>query len=355
MLWNVAAPFFNHSTGTTSNWLDDFVPAGTHRFRKIPFAHAEQLNWHARLGRGTPLVGWRNYWQAGEEAVQNADGLITVFPQLALTAAIHCRMKGRRDLPIVAWCFNVGRFSGGAKRLLAQWALRDITCFVVHSSAEIKLISKYLDVEPDRVKFVPLQCAPIPKLANEENESPFVLSMGSANRDYATLIAAARMTKLPLTIVASPRSLRGLEIPENVSIRCNLAAAECRLLAQKARFSIVPLADSGAASGQVTVVEAQAMGRAVIATRSIGTSDYISNGDSGLLVHGGDCSALANAMERLWADHELRHRLEIGAAHFAQQKLSDEAAGAALGSILDAVLNSRRLAADPSLSAASPA
>lgn len=293
--------------------------------------------WHERRTRGTPLDSWMAYWRTGALSLDNADGVITVFPQLAVTTAINRSIKRCQNKPIVAWCFNLGQLGGAVKRLAARKALAGVERFVVHSSGEVQLISDYLDVPIERVLFVPLQRAPIDLVVSEDCKTPFAVAMGSANRDYATLFEAARYTRIPIVVVASARAVDGMDVPENVQVRSALSVDECHSLAQRARFSIVPLADSNTASGQVTVVEAQCMRRPVIATRSIGTVDYIADGKTGLLVTGGDSRQLAGAMAALWEDATYRGQLAAGAAEFANEKLSDEAAGRVLAEILDDV------------------
>ena len=337
MLWNITSPFFRSQGIAGSRWLDDAVAGGRHRFSKVPFAASAMMDWHRRSGRATPVRQWRDYWTTGGRALQGAGGVITVFPQLAVTTALH-RMLSPGRPPIVAWCFNLGRLPGGARRAAARLALGGVERFVVHSSAEIDLVSEYLGIDRGRVRFVPLQRSAIPLTEAEDEEAPFAVAMGSANRDYPTLIEAARMNGLPLTIVASPRSTQDLRLPPNVTIRSGISPEECHRLAQRARFSIVPLADVGAASGQVTVIEAQRMGRPVIATRSIGTSDYIADDRTGVLVEPADPGQLASAMQALWHDRSRRERIAAGGAAFAAERLSDEAAARALVAILDEFL-----------------
>lgn len=339
MLWNIAAPFF-HNPGGDSRWIDDFVPSDRFRFRKVPVPQQAAGSWHNRAGRGTPIAGWQGYWRHAAAGLRDADGLVTVFPQLAAMAGLQRRLS-RRDIPIIAWCFNVGAFPGGIKRAAARAALDRIDRFVVHSSFEVGLLARFLAIPEERVRFVPLQRAAIPAVAEERRDAPFIVAMGSANRDYPTLVAAARLTGLPVTIVASPRLIAGLDLPANVTARSGLSPEECRVLAQEARFSVVPLTNAREASGQVTVIEAMRMNRAVIATASTGTADYVEHDRTGLVVPAGDADALAAAMRRLWDDEAARMRLTVAASAFAQDHLSDEAAGIALGRIVQEVAGDR--------------
>lgn len=340
MLWTVAAPFFTGGD-EGDRWLDDLVDAPAHRFLKIPAAPSHGGDWHRRATRATPVGQWLRHWRQSARALDRGEGVVTVFPQLALTAAIQRRI-GRRDTPIVAWCFNVGRFPTGWKQRLASFLLRSIDMFVVHSRGEVALLRDRLMIDEARVCFVPLQRAAIPVLAEEQTEAPFALAMGSANRDYATLYEACRRTGLPLALVAARHALPAEQPPPNVTLHANLDPVACLRLAQQARLSIVPLADVAAASGQITMVEAMRMGRPLIVTDTIGSRDYVVDDATGLLVPPRDPAALAAAMQRLWDDAALRSRLSSGARRFAEDSLSDEAAAAALVRMLDAVATRRQ-------------
>lgn len=59
----------------------------------------------------------------------------------------------------------------------------------------------------------------------------------------------------------------------------------------------------------LSVLEAQASGVPVVATRSGGIPDFVSDGDNGLLVSPDDPASLARALERLLLDADLRRRL----------------------------------------------
>lgn len=334
MSWSIAAPFFRPSADPAAlGWIDDFAPPGAPAFRKVPMVSAAGSDWHGRATRGTPLGEWREFWTTAGKALAGAEGVVTVFPPLATMVGVRRRL-GRAQPPVIAWCFNIGRFPGGAKRAAARVALGGIERFVVHSSAEVGLVTDYLGLAPGTVRFVPLQRAPIATLAEEERAEPFVVAMGSANRDYGTLVEAARLNRLPTLIVAGPRAVAGLDLPANVTVRSGLTPEDCFALAQRARISVIPLADMAAASGQVTILEAMRMRRPLIATRTIGTTDYVRDGETGLLVEAGDPAALSAAMMRLWDDAPLRDRLAEAGHSFVAQQCSDEAAGAALVDII---------------------
>jgi len=66
------------------------------------------------------------------------------------------------------------------------------------------------------------------------------------------------------------------------------------------------------------LIEAQALGVPVIATRAGAVPEMMINGETGLLVEPGDKLELAKAMEILIRDEELRKRFSLNARKFAK-------------------------------------
>jgi phosphatidylinositol alpha 1,6-mannosyltransferase len=63
------------------------------------------------------------------------------------------------------------------------------------------------------------------------------------------------------------------------------------------------------------VLEAMALGRAVVATRTKGPEELVSHGSTGLLVPPGDDRALAQAITSLAGDPHLRRGMGAAARH----------------------------------------
>lgn len=318
--------------------MTPYVPGKRHQFRLIPRRDPlANLSWHNRSSRVTGYGEWFGYWNQSAEAWEAAQGgIITVFPQLAAIVGLRQRVA-RKRVPVVAWCFNVGACYPGVKQLLSRSALKDIDRFIVHSRREQVNCSQWLGLPLERFEFVPLQRAEIPVTYKEETTDPFILAMGSAHRDYPTLFEAVNKLGVRTVIVAGQHVLEGLTIPPQVEVRSGLTPQECYRLAQQARVNIVPLFNHETATGQVTIVEAMRMSRPVIATRCIGSEDYIKDGETGFLVEPSSVDDLVQAIDMLWNDHELRNRLGREAGRYAAENLSDEAVGAVLGRILDSV------------------
>lgn len=339
MHWIVTAPFIR---GPGDTWLDRFVPGGRHGFTTIRAPYA-----HDRSRRLTGSREWRDYlghaaaaWSA-RRAAGNPAGVITVFPQLALAVGLRQRLARQRT-PVLAWTFNVGRLPGGARRRVSQFAMAEVDRFVVHSRPEIAAYSDWLDLPPERFSYVPLQRPLKPIEILEDDSSPFLLAMGSARRDYRLFFEVVERLGLRTIVVAGPQAVAGLRVPANVEIRNGLDIAACHALAQQARINVVPIDNADTASGQVTMVDSMMLGRPTIATRSVGTEDYDDAGRTAVLVEPGDPEAMRRAIAELWDDPGRRTRMGVAARRFVADHLSDEAAGAALGSILDEIADARR-------------
>jgi len=74
----------------------------------------------------------------------------------------------------------------------------------------------------------------------------------------------------------------------------------------------------------ISLLEAMAAGRAIVATSVGGIPETIRSGESGLLVPSGDADALAAAIARLLVDEELRARLGKAAATDAEREYDIE-------------------------------
>jgi glycosyltransferase involved in cell wall biosynthesis len=133
----------------------------------------------------------------------------------------------------------------------------------------------------------------------------YVFACGRENRDYAALFAAASALDRPFRVSASGYWHAGGGLgaaPANVSVFQNrISFPDLRQTYEQARFVVAPLHAVPYAAGATGVVEAMAMGKAVIATASPGIAEYVEDGVTGRVVPPGDAAALARAVEDLWA------------------------------------------------------
>lgn len=333
MHWKILTPF-SHSSEV--GWIPAHIVTTHHSFEVVPAGYN-----HDRSRRNSDGRAWRDFfyhafraWSGRRRKQSGPVGYITSFPQLPLCLALIKRLTGSKA-PIVAWTFNMGKTYGGMKGRLARFALPAVDIFVVHSTAEIDAYSNWLNIPRERFKFVPLGIKFDPPEIVREDERKFVLSMGSANRDYDCLIKALEPFQYRTIIVAGDHAVKGLDIPDWVEVRSGLTLEECHTLAQQATVNVVPLKNMDAASGQVTFLETMMMGKPVIATDCIGTRDYIKDGRNGCLVPVGDTTRMGEAISRLWQDESLRERLGQAAKADTTQSSSFEAQSSVMLDVLD--------------------
>jgi glycosyltransferase involved in cell wall biosynthesis len=338
MHWTIAAPFVNKSNKEKEVWLTPYIPGERHKFERIPRSQPLQ-NWHERKSKVTGFKEWLIHWEHGMDSLAATDGgIITIFPQLPAVLGMQRRITGKRP-PIVSWLFNVGTCSSGIRQTLAQISLKDIDRFIVHTRREREIYHEWLGIPIERFEFVPFHEFDIPVTYQENTEHPFIAALGSAHRDFPTLFQAVEKLNLPTIVASGRRALEGLSIPPLVKTPFDIGKADCLRLAQEARINIVPLMPKPqvTAAGQVTIVEAMLMGRAIIASNCYGAEDYIVHGQTGLLVEPGSVDDLVQAIEMLWNDPALRNRLGQAAYRYAQENFSCQAVGAVMAKILDQV------------------
>lgn len=82
-----------------------------------------------------------------------------------------------------------------------------------------------------------------------------------------------------------------------------------RALYQAAAFVVVPVKPTLRACGMNVVLEGWSMQRAVLATRTVGLRDYLTEGVDGLFVEPCDVASMRGGIERLLGDAALAARL----------------------------------------------
>ena len=96
-----------------------------------------------------------------------------------------------------------------------------------------------------------------------------------------------------------------------------------KLLANS-RFVILPLEKSYYATGQIALLEAMAMGKAVIVSRTAGTVDYIEDWKTGIFFNSEDVNDLRKKMEYLYENPEEILRIGRNARQVIEEKFNEK-------------------------------
>ena len=326
-------PMFSRHAGDT--------PYGE-ALRSIGVAHriySDKISFQYRTAFGLILVcipqlvrfALRNAWISFVRDRPAPDAVVLSSDVEALIFAAARFVTGKRVARIVVTPFiyttRSRRWANVLRRAYYGFVLRHVDLAIVHSRAEA---ARYREVFP-RARatfvFVPygLNIDERSQLlaaarAAPAHERPVVVTAGKSGRDYATLF----------------RAVVGLDV--EVRVICDFAPAvppvpagarvvvlgDCHgwdYLNELARADIValPLALDDISAGQMCLIQAKALERAIIVTDTTTIRDYVTDGADAMLVARGDAAAMRAMIERLAGDAGLRARLGQTAAKSFEQ------------------------------------
>lgn len=152
----------------------------------------------------------------------------------------------------------------------------------------------------------------------------YLYSVGLSYRDYRTLMAAAKKSSRRFSVATTDAFLKGLIIPDNVTIYRNTFGVAADDLMKESAAVIFPLEKTFSPAGLTALVNAMCYGKPVIATRSMATEEYITHGETGLLVSWKDPDAIVDAVNTLFADPEKANAMGWRARQAVLQKHSME-------------------------------
>ena len=181
------------------------------------------------------------------------------------------------------------------------------------------------------------------RLDPEKGVDTVIAAVSILIRDTAGLIRDTAGRQVQLAIVGSPMAdpayLRLLE-----SRAAELPEGTVRFVAQRPdvasvmRCLDVVVNASRAEPFGMTVLEAQSCGIPVVATRTGGLTDVVTDGVDGLLVPAGDPTALAGAVRRILGDAALKDSLARQGRRNAEERFSLAAAADRMAALYRSVL-----------------
>ena len=178
----------------------------------------------------------------------------------------------------------------------------------------------------------------------EQDTDDYILSVGSENRDYETLIEAIGRTDLELKILSSSPWCRkkkaGLgAVNGRVEFLPRVEYPELRELYQRARLVVVPLHDVPYAAGLNGVMEAFCVNKPVIVSSSHGISDYVKHMHNAYVVPVSSVNDMVAALTTVHNDRVLQSRLKTGTIQAVREYANLRTYTARLGSeILDSIV-----------------
>jgi glycosyltransferase involved in cell wall biosynthesis len=256
------------------------------------------------------------------------DAVFTNAENVALPLAMLFKLLRRRPRHVTI----AHRLTTGKKRLFYRWLKlhREMDVIFVYSALQRDFARDVLGIPADRVRLIAFHAdarfyRSLAEVPVQENQ---ICSAGLEWRDYPTLIdAVADETELVVKLAAaSPWSKHENEVqartlPAHVDARRYDYRALRELYAQSS-FVVVPLYQNDFQAGVTTILEAMAMGKAVVVTGTLGQTDVIVDGINGLYVAPGAVQGWRDAIARLRADSALRVRLGQAARRWLEENAS---------------------------------
>ena len=156
---------------------------------------------------------------------------------------------------------------------------------------------------------------------------PLVVSAGREHRDYVTLAAACEGLEADVFVAQGSVHNPGVHGQGSVQWPANVRTdfadyVTLRAWYARAAVVVVPLVPNDFQAGVTTVLEAMAMGKAVVVSGTNGQRDIVEDGETGVCVAPGDAQMLKLTLTRLLNDEVERMRLGRNArlaaeAHFS--------------------------------------
>lgn len=226
----------------------------------------------------------------------------------------------REPISHLAYSFNFTNLPNGLERGAMTRAFKSIDRFVVFSTMEKSLYSDFFGISTERIDMIHWAVEPpqVPEAEPALINGEYICAIGSQGRDYKVLFEAMeRLPRIRLVLVATKESVAGLQIPANVELRLKVPLQLVHNIIAKSRFMVLPLTGSQVPCGHVTIVSAMHLGKAIVATRSLGITDYIQHQVNGWTASPNNALELAQRIEALNAAPETCQRFGEAGRDFA--------------------------------------
>jgi hypothetical protein len=251
---------------------------------------------------------WWRLASAVQRLAREYDAVVTWGERLSLALIMQQRFAHSRK-PHIAM---MGQFGKPNINIPLQLFGNTLHAIVTWTSMQRRVLIENLRFPSDRVYLIRHFVDQVFYSPRQAEEDMVCAEM----RDYATLVEAIRGTDLRCHIATDHVRIPGrvrlikdrrvpigdLVTPSTRIIAGRMPLAELRQLYARSRFVVVPLVPSDSDNGVTVILEAMAMGKPVICSRTRGQVDVIEDGVTGVYVPVGDAAALRAAMLSLWND-----------------------------------------------------
>jgi glycosyltransferase involved in cell wall biosynthesis len=310
----------------------------------------ELLDWSRLPGPSRGRSGWRSalHVAAALRALDHHDVVFSDGEHVGIPLALALRAFGIATPHLVIGHHLTTRAKAPLIRNLR--AHQGMTRILVHSSHQRDLAHRELGIPAAKLDYVPYYADTEFWCPTNVGEEALVVAAGREHRDYATLAEACGGLRARVFVAAgsvhSPAatSRNPVEWPGNFE-QGFADYRKLRDLYGRASVVVVPLVETDFQAGVTTVLEAMAMGKAVVVTATRGQSEVVRDGLTGITVPPGDAEQLRDAIRYLLESPAERRRLGWAAREAVVCGFSLEAYGERLAAHLADLALANRAAA----------
>lgn len=234
------------------------------------------------------------------------DAVVSWAENLGIPFAALLKATGTRvpHVGIFSW------ISRPKKAILLRMFRSRFDHFILMSSTQSRFATEVLGIPAEKISLLrwPVDLnfwQPVQGVAQD-----MICSVGREMRDYKTFLDAVKDLDIRCHIAAGGSGVvakkdawarhasEGGGLPLHVTIG-RLPYPELRELYTRSKFVVVPLLPTETDNGTTSILEAMAMGRAVICSKTEGQRDVLQDGKTGIFVPPQDPRALRQAIEYL--------------------------------------------------------
>jgi glycosyltransferase involved in cell wall biosynthesis len=307
-------------------------PSATTAPRWYVFEEAFAPTWDESIlldvGSSIAPMWWR---LAGEIQRRHGeyDAIVTWGEKLSLATLLHQQFAGAGK-PHIAMMYQFEKLN---IRLPLSLLKKNLHAVVTWSSVQRRALIERFGYPRERVYLIRHYVDQV-FYSPRPSEDDMICAVGAEMRDYVTFLEAIRGTDLKCHIAADYarvpgrfRLLNDRRVPVSEIVapagthvtQGRVSLPELRDLYARSRFVVVPLLPSDTDNGVTVILEAMAMGKPVICSRTRGQVDVIQEGVTGIYVPVGDADALRKAILTLWNEPQRAKEMGRNARAFVER------------------------------------
>jgi glycosyltransferase involved in cell wall biosynthesis len=261
--------------------------------------------------------------------MQHYDVTLATGEDVGLNLALLMKLF-RKHAPLILICHNIAsrRRAFLLGKLRIGTAIKKFLCL---SQAQVDMLTERYGIKQAQIEVIywHVDHQFFQPQASESTKRQ-ICSAGTASRDYATLLQAVQDLDVAVKVAASstwfPQQLNiSLDaIPGHVEVRDYGTYHALRQLYADSLFVVVPLLNVDFSAGYSVILEAMAMGKAVIVSKIRQRDDFIVDGWNGFYVTPGNVVELRDRIDFLLQNPDEARRLGQNARKSIEERYTLE-------------------------------